>query len=77
MFGLGHYIYAGEDIPESKPQVVEAKPLKVGDANWVNILKYIGENKAKGLEEISKMVKKRYIVTASVQKALKSAIEKS
>ena len=45
MFGLGHYIYAGEDIPESKPQVVEAKPLKVGDANWVNILKYIGENK--------------------------------
>ena len=77
MFGLGHYIYAGEDIPESKPQVVEAKPLKVGDANWVNILKYIGENKSKGLDEISKMVKKRYKVTASVQKALKSAIEES
>jgi len=77
MFGLGHYIYAGEDIPETKPQPAELKPLKVGDENWVNILKYIGENKDKGLEEISKLVKKRYKVTATVQKALKSEVTKS
>ena len=77
MFGLGHYIYAGEDLPETQPEPVEMQTLKVGDDNWKNILKFIAENKDKGLTEISSMVKRKYKVTATIQKALKAEIEKS
>ena len=75
MFGLGHYIYAGEDLPEVTPEPVSLKTLKVGDPNWLNILKYIGANKDKSLEDISKMVEVRYKVTMPVKKALTKAVE--
>jgi len=77
MFGLGHYIYAGEDIPET---VVEKKNeettqvvLKVGDDNWKNILKYIAANKKLGAEKIVEQVSKKYKVTATIKKAITEA----
>ena len=72
MFGLGHYIYGKESVPEVTPEPKELKTLKVGDDNWVAILKYMGEHKEKSLEEIMKMVKDRYKVTATITKTLKS-----
>jgi hypothetical protein len=75
MFGLGHYIYAGEDLPEVAPEPVSLKTLKVGDPNWENILKYIGANKTKSLEDITKMVEIKYKVTMPIKKALSKAIE--
>ena len=77
MFGLGHYIYAGDDLPESAPVTIEMQNLTVGDENWVNILKYIAQNKSKGLEEISKMVATKYNITPTIKKALKKNVDKS
>ena len=78
MWGLGHYIYAGEDLPEGEPKEAPKKktlePLKVGDPNWKAILKYIGANKDKTLEDIMGMVKRKYKVTATVTKGLTKAV---
>lgn len=80
MHGLGLSLYTGEDIPQptmSAPKEKVLKELKVGDNNWVNILKYMGQNKDKSLEEISQMVESRYKVTAPVKKALQTESEKA
>ena len=77
MFGLGHYIYAGDDLPESAPVTIEMQNLTVGDENWVNILRFISQNKSKGLEEISKMVATKYNITPTIKKALKKNVDKS
>ena len=51
--------------------------LTVGDENWVNILRFISQNKSKGLEEISKMVATKYNITPTIKKALKKNVDKS
>lgn len=75
MFGLGHYIYAGEDLPETneEPKTVakkapakKAEPstelawLKVGDANWDGVKKYVEANKANGYDSIVAQIKRKY-----------------
>jgi len=83
MFGLGHYIYAGEDLPEAdavakkeESKVVQAKQiiLKVDDENWEKVLKYIVANKELGLEKIVNQISKKYKVTAVVKKAINELI---
>ena len=77
MFGLGHYIYAGDDLPEVKPEPVQPKVLKVGDDNWVKILKYMAQNKDLGLEKIVEQLNARnYKVTPTIKKAIKTVIDK-
>lgn len=77
MFGLGHYIYAGDDLPEVKPEPVQPKVLKVGDDNWVKILKYMAQNKELGLEKIVEQLNSRnYKVTPTIKKAIKTVIDK-
>ena len=77
MFGLGHYIYAGEDLPESKPEPVSLKTLKVNDENYKKIVAYIKENKDKTIEDILSMAERKYKVTPSVKKGLTAEIEKA
>jgi hypothetical protein len=73
MFGLGHYIYAGEDLPETndtpktvakkepvKKEASELSWLKVGDDNWVKVAAYIEANKANGYETIVAQLKRKY-----------------
>lgn len=75
MFGLGHYIYAGEDLPETneEPKTVakkapakKAEPnaelawLKVGDANWDKVKAYVEANKANGYDTIVTQLKRKY-----------------
>jgi hypothetical protein len=81
MFGLGIYIYAGEDLPEgetaapvitSKPKA-EAKqslPLVVGDSNWVKVSAYVSDNKASGIEAILQQLSRKYSVSAATKKEL-------
>jgi hypothetical protein len=76
MFGLGIYIYAGEDLPESEPKVVEqtrptALVTLVKDSDdWKKVLKYVIENKSKGLAFIGKQLNTKYDMSVELKKEI-------
>ena len=77
MFGLGHYIYAGEDLPSSeKKEIVKHKhyTLDIGDGNWEKVLHYVSENKQLGITKIVKNLSVKYKVTPEVKNELKKVI---
>jgi len=80
MFGLGLYIYAGEDLPEnevSAPPIVKAPAftaLEKGDDNWKRVTEYIKANKAQGRDSIQAALKTKYTMTADVIAALDKLI---
>jgi hypothetical protein len=80
MFGLGIYIFAGDDIPTSEIQEEEVKPkqlvqLKKGDSNWTKVSAFIKSNKAKGLDALLEQLKTKYTIGSAtktdIQKLLK------
>jgi len=80
MFGLGIYIFAGDDIPTTETQEEEVKPkqlvqLKKGDSNWTKVSAFIKSNKAKGLDVLLEQLKTKYTIGAAtkteIQKLLK------
>ena len=84
MFGLGIYIYAGEDLPESESQAVaevQATPppsakivLEVGDANWERVSKYAIENKSTGIKKIVESLSVKYDISAKVKAEISKLI---
>ena len=88
MFGLGLYIYAGEDLPETTDNTPIAKPttkktattkdelpwLKYNDDNWKNIASYIDVNKTLGYDKIVAQVKRKYQLSNKELKAIKDLI---
>jgi hypothetical protein len=82
MFGLGLYIYAGEDLPEAEPTPAPApvKPasdledLKVGDANWNKVVAYVTANKSLGIEAIGKQLNRKYKMTPAVKKEITNLV---
>lgn len=90
MFGLGHYIYAGEDLPEVDatpkdvvPKKAPAKKdeapaelawLKVGDANWTKVKAYVEANKANGYEAIVAQLSRKYQMSKKELGEIKSII---
>jgi len=84
MFGLGHYIYAGEDLPETEseaPKVTvapkkEVKTIKLskGDANWDKVLRYVVANKSAGADKLISQLKTKYGFTATIEKEIQKAI---
>jgi hypothetical protein len=76
MFGLGIYIYAGEDLPESEPKVVEhsvptALVTLVKDSDdWKKVLKYVADNKGKGLSFIGKQLTTKYDISVELKKEI-------
>lgn len=77
--GLGLYIYAGEDLPEtsksvSTPPTPTTIELNIGDDNWDKVLTYVVNNKDKGLATIGKELTKKYSMKADVKKAIQKAI---
>lgn len=83
MFGLGIYIYAGEDLPEaetsapvSAPTPAKAKPsaelieLVVGSDNWKSVLKYVVDNKELGIGKIGQQLNRKYSMTNEVKQAV-------
>ena len=80
MFGLGIYIFAGDDIPTSEAQEEEVKTtqlmqLKKGDVNWAKVSAFITSNKAKGLDVLVDQLKTKYTIGSAtkteIQKLLK------
>tara|TARA_R110000796_G_scaffold51680_9_gene121963 strand:- start:2046 stop:2705 length:660 start_codon:yes stop_codon:yes gene_type:complete len=82
MFGMGVYIYAGEDMPmveaETKKEDSKLKviTLDVDDDNYNTlVLPYIQANVDLGLEQIVKNLKTKYKINSSVVKDLDSKLE--
>lgn len=88
MFGLGIYIYAGEDLPEAdsvakaEAPKKEATPkadttqvdLKKGTANWDAVVKYVTENKALGVEKIGGQLVRKYKISPALKKEIANII---
>ena len=79
MFGLGIYIYAGEDLPEaevSAPVQAKAKPtnslidLAIDDENWNGVVKYAKDNKALGFDKIGQQLSRKYNLSNEVKQAI-------
>jgi len=88
MFGLGIYIYAGEDLPEgdSASTKVEAPKktaqavgdvlpdLKKGTDNWDAVVKYVMANKSLGIEKIGAQITRKYKVSPALKKEIANLI---
>jgi len=81
MFGLGIYIYAGEDMPMEDDKVVKAtsssdKPtLEVGDTKWDAMAKFCTENKALGYKKLCDKIGTKYTLSAGVKNEIKNLIK--
>jgi len=87
MFGLGIYIYAGEDLPEGDTNTT-AKPeapkkadtddglmeLKKGTPNWDAVVKYVTANKALGIEKIGGQLVRKYKISPALKKEIGNLI---
>jgi hypothetical protein len=86
MFGLGIYIYAGEDLPEAETTApttapAKAKPttglidLVVDDENWKGVVKYAKDNKALGFDKIGQQLSRKYKLSNEVKQAIVDLIK--
>jgi len=79
MFGLGIYIFAGEDLPEGEvQQPIAEKPtypslIKDGD-NWDKVVKYVSDNKQLGFESIMLQLSRKYSISGYVKSEIKKII---
>lgn len=77
LFGLGHYIYANEDVPQQekkeslKPQIYT---LDIGDDNWKKVVQYVSDNKKLGITAIVKNLSVKYKVSSDVKTELRKVI---
>ncbi len=88
MFGMGIYIYAGEDLPEVEASAPKAETpkkaetttddglteLKKGTPNWDAVVKYVTTNKALGLEKIGAQLVRKYKVSPALKKEIANLI---
>ena len=84
MFGMGIYIYAGEDLPDTEPtpvaqpsainlkkeDVAELPQLVKDTDNWINVVKYVKANKELGMEKIGKQLTRKYKVSPALKKEI-------
>jgi hypothetical protein len=82
MFGLGIYIYAGEDLPEGETTVTVAptkqepvlEDLKKGTDNWNNVIKYVTANKELGMEKIGQQLNRKYKISPALKKEIANVL---
>ena len=82
MFGLGIYIYAGEDLPEGDTTKVVApvkeepvlEDLKKGTDNWNNVIKYVSANKELGMEKIGQQLNRKYKISPALKKEIANVL---
>ena len=90
MFGLGIYIYAGEDLPESESANQQPAPppeaslpkkkeselidLKKDTPNWDAVVKYVEANKQLGIETIGKQLNRKYKISPALKKEIVNLI---
>jgi len=87
MFGLGHYIYAGEDLPETtetpkavvpkktaEPKEAKRTELVIGDDNWDKVKAYVEANKSNGFEAISNQLSRKYVIAGKTIQEIKKIV---
>jgi hypothetical protein len=88
MFGLGIYIYAGEDLPEGETTATKVEAtkkvvpttaeelvdLKKGTENWDAVVKYVTANKSLGIEKIGAQLVRKYKVSPALKKEIANII---
>lgn len=87
MFGLGIYIYAGEDLPEAEATAKTEAPkksvppvggdlieLKKDTENWKAVVGYIEKNKALGVEKIGAQLVRKYKISPALKKEIANLI---
>jgi hypothetical protein len=84
MFGLGIYIYAGEDLPEGETTATKVEApkktapavgdglvdLKKGTDNWNAVVKYVTSNKSLGIEKIGAQLTRKYKISPALKKEI-------
>jgi hypothetical protein len=87
MFGLGIYIYAGEDLPEGETTAKAEAPkktapavgdglieLKKGTENWDAVVSYVTANKKNGVEKIGAQLVRKYKISPAIKKEIANII---
>jgi hypothetical protein len=79
MFGLGLYIFAGEDLPEDVAEpIVVPEPtlidLKKDSEDWLKVVMYVRANKELGLEKIGAQLVRKYKISPSLKKEISNLI---
>lgn len=78
MFGLGIYIYAGEDLPEAEPTKAP-EPVKTPEVlitlekdtdNWKKAVGFVKANKEQGIDALVKRLGVKYKISAELKKEL-------
>ena len=80
MFGLGIYIYAGEDLPEvppTPPKVVELSKLVEGTEAWSKVISYAVANKNLGMTTIVQQLSRKYLLDEAITKRIEDTINPS
>ena len=87
MFGMGIYIYAGEDMPTTasstdivsptqKAKPSETKPtLYIGDPKWPALAKFCVENSTLGYRKLTDKIGAKYTLSPAVEKEIKNLIK--
>ena len=88
MFGMGIYIYAGEDMPvtsipttpsapsKTKETETESKPkLDITNEKWSAMANFCVENKALGFKKLCDKVGAKYTLTAAAKNEIKNLIK--
>tara|TARA_R110000868_G_C10912442_1_gene765069 strand:+ start:844 stop:1509 length:666 start_codon:yes stop_codon:yes gene_type:complete len=90
MFGMGIYIYAGEDLPDTQSEATpvaksssinlkkepteELEDLKKGTENWNKVIAYVTANKELGMEKIGKQLTRKYKISPALKKEIANLI---
>lgn len=82
MFGLGIYIYSGEDLPEVESIPVQKQTAPADEIselvkdtdNWTKVSKYVADNKSLGIEKILQQLSRKYTISANIKKELAKII---
>jgi len=78
MFGLGIYIYAGEDLPEQEP-AKSPEPVKAPEVlitlekdteYWKKAVNFVQSNKDQGIDALVKRLGVKYKISAELKKEL-------
>ena len=79
MFGLGIYIFAGDDIPTSEVQEevkeIALISLKKDDDNWGKVSAFVKANKSKGIDTILDQLKTKYTISTSTKSELQKLLK--
>mgnify|MGYP001409074163 CR=1 FL=1 len=83
MFGLGIYIYAGEDMPMEEEKVVSSKTptasgkptLTLDSDDWKNVSRFVTEKKDLGFKKICDKISLKFTLTAVVKNEIKNLIK--